>query len=110
MVEPGRQPAEGHTPAVEQLQVLEAERASVNGVLNALEDLFGKEPEKGFRWFHLCKVLSSINGSLTSFTFARHAARVAAFTFALVGGSSAMEAPLAQLCGQLEASAKSPTG
>ena len=54
-VGPGRQPAEGHTMAVEQLQALEAERASVNDVLNALEELFGKEPEKGFRWFHLCK-------------------------------------------------------
>ena len=54
MVGPGRQPAEGHTMAVEQLQAVEAERASVNDVLNALEELFGKEPEKGFRWFHLC--------------------------------------------------------
>ena len=56
MVGPGRQPAEGHTMAVEQLQALEAERASVNDVLNALEELFGKEPKKGFKWFHLCKV------------------------------------------------------
>ena len=60
MVGPGRQPAEGHTTAVEQLQVLEAERASVNDVLNALEELFGEELEKGFRWFHLCKVKFTI--------------------------------------------------
>ena len=51
-----------------------------------------------------------IKGSLTILTFARHAARVAASTFALVGGSSEMEALLAQLCGQLEASAKGATG
>ena len=50
-----------------------------------------------------------IEGNLKILTFARHAARVAASTFALVGGSSDMEALLAQLCGQLEASAKGAT-